>query len=78
MVDEVVVVDSYSTHGTKRICQDLGVTFIQEKWQGYAATKNLANSKASKSWILSIDANEVLSPELATSLLHLKKNGLQS
>ncbi len=76
VVDEVIVVDSFSKDQTETICKKYGVYFIQEKWNGYATTKNLANQKATCDYIFSIDADESLSEELSQALLQLKKEGL--
>jgi glycosyltransferase involved in cell wall biosynthesis len=76
VADEVLVLDSFSTDHTKALCLSLGCTFIERKWEGYAATKNWANSQTNHPWILSIDADEVLSPELIESIQNVKKQGL--
>lgn len=72
VADEIVVVDSLSTDNTKSICEEFGVRFIEQKWLGYSEQKNLANNIASHDWILSIDADEVLSDELKKSILRIK------
>ena len=72
VADEIVVVDSLSTDNTKSICEEFGVRFIEQKWLGYSEQKNLANDIASHDWILSIDADEVLSDELKKSILKIK------
>lgn len=74
IADEIVVVDSLSTDATKSICEDLGVRFIEQKWLGYSEQKNMANSLATNDWILSIDADEVVSDELKKSILKIKEN----
>ncbi|MFW5658448.1 MAG: glycosyltransferase family 2 protein [Bacteroidota bacterium] len=68
VADEVLVYDSFSDDGTVEICKSLGVNFQQGEWQGYAATKNHADRLAKHDWILSIDADEILSPQLQTAL----------
>jgi len=68
IVDEIIVVDSFSTDKTKDICQDKGVEFYQTEWKGYSATKNYGNSLAKHAYILSIDADECLSETLANNL----------
>lgn len=73
IADEIVVVDSLSTDSTKTICQEFGVKFVEQKWLGYSEQKNLANRLASHDWILSIDADEVLSEELKKSILKIKE-----
>ena len=76
IADEIVVVDSLSTDSTKAICEEYGVRFIEQKWLGYSEQKNLANNLASYDWILSIDADEVLSEELKKSILRVKENDI--
>ena len=73
VADEIVVVDSLSTDATKSICEELGVKFIEQKWLGYSEQKNLANSLATNDWILSIDADEIISDELRMSILKIKE-----
>lgn len=77
IADEVIVLDSYSTDKTEAICTEYGAKFIQEKWQGYAATKNLANSKAANEWIFSIDADEEVDEKLAAAILNEKQAGFK-
>ena len=67
--DEIIVVDSGSTDDTQEICRKRGAVVIQNSWRGYAAQKNFALSKASHSWILSVDADECVSPGLAGEIL---------
>ncbi len=74
VADEIVVVDSFSTDNTRKIVSEFkGVKFFSCKWLGYAAQKNYANSLATNNTILSIDADEVLSPELQQSIKELKE-----
>jgi hypothetical protein len=58
VADEVVVVDSHSTDGTQRICEELGVRFLQREWDGYSPQRNFAVDAASNDWVLAIDADE--------------------
>ena len=55
VVDEIVVVDSFSTDRTKSICLNHGVTFIEQEFLGYIEQKNFALSKASFDHIVSLD-----------------------
>lgn len=71
--DEVVVVDSGSSDGTRQIAARLGARVVEEPWRGYAAQKNFAASRASNDWILSIDADEALSEELEGEIADLKR-----
>ncbi len=72
IADEVLVLDGHSTDRTVEICKEYGARVIDQDWLGYAATKNLGNDLASYSYILSIDADEAISPILRVSLLSIK------
>ncbi|MES2798480.1 MAG: glycosyltransferase family 2 protein [Bacteroidota bacterium] len=73
VVDEIVVVDSFSTDATQAICEQHGVRFIQHPFEGHIQQKNVAIDAASNEWILSLDADEALSDELKNSILAIKK-----
>jgi len=75
LADEVVVVDSYSTDGTQRICEAMGARFIQRAWDGYSPQRNFAVASASHNWVLAIDADEALSEQLKTSMQQAKAAG---
>lgn len=68
--DEVVVLDSGSTDRTLEIARGFGpkVKIFEEAWKGFARQKNSAIAKASGEWILSLDADEEVSAELATEI----------
>lgn len=72
VADEIIVLDSFSTDRTALICGSHGVTFVQRVWEGYSPSKNYANSLAANDWILSLDADEALSPALKEELKRLK------
>ena len=61
---ELIIVDSGSTDRTVEIAKSFGARIFIEEWKGYAAQKNSAIEKANGSWILSLDADEAVSPEL--------------
>lgn len=64
--DEIVVADSGSTDGTPRLAQELGARVIATAdWPGFGPQKNRALDAARGTWVLSLDADEWLSPELA-------------
>ncbi|RLD82620.1 MAG: glycosyltransferase family 2 protein, partial [Bacteroidetes bacterium] len=60
VVDEIVVVDSFSKDKTKEICLEYNVAFYQNPFEGYSQEKNYANSLAKNEYILSLDADEAL------------------
>jgi glycosyltransferase involved in cell wall biosynthesis len=66
--DELIVVDSGSTDGTPAIARRHASRVIQREWPGYGAQKNYAASIASHDWILSLDADERVTPELAREI----------
>ncbi|MEM8527227.1 MAG: glycosyltransferase family 2 protein [Bacteroidota bacterium] len=74
VADEVVVIDSGSTDGTQQLCQVLGARVIEHPFQNYAHQKNVAVENATYDYILSVDADEVLSEELIASILIVKSN----
>jgi glycosyltransferase involved in cell wall biosynthesis len=65
---EIIVVDSGSTDRTVEIAQSYDVKVFIEKWKGFAAQKNSAIDKASMDWVLQLDADEALEPELAAEI----------
>ena len=75
LADEIIVVDSGSTDSTVAIAQSFGAKVSIEPWKGFAAQKNSALAKATSDWILSLDADEEVSPELAASIQSLFKSG---
>lgn len=69
--DEVVVVDCGSTDRTAEIAESSGATVTENPWPGYAAQKNFAARRARNDWILSLDADEEVSPRLAAEIARL-------
>ncbi|WP_431158704.1 glycosyltransferase family 2 protein [Winogradskyella poriferorum] len=74
VVDEIVVVDSYSTDKTKEICLKYNVKFIEQEFLGYIEQKNFALQQASHDLVVSLDGDESLSKELQESIIKLKPN----
>ena len=68
---EIVVVDSGSTDATMEISRQAGARVFTEPWKGFGAQKNSAIQKAVGEWILSLDADEEVSPELAQEIVAL-------
>jgi glycosyltransferase involved in cell wall biosynthesis len=70
--DEVVVVDSFSKDNTKAISESFpNVRFIEHKFENYTAQRNYAVAQAKNDWILFLDADERLTPELKAEILHV-------
>jgi glycosyltransferase involved in cell wall biosynthesis len=65
---EIIVVDSGSTDRTCDMAREFGARVYIEEWKGFAAQKNSAIDKASGDWILSLDADEEVSEELADDI----------
>jgi glycosyltransferase involved in cell wall biosynthesis len=62
--DEVIVIDSGSTDGTVEICREYTDKIMLTDWPGFGPQKNRALAMATKDWVLSIDADERVTPEL--------------
>jgi glycosyltransferase involved in cell wall biosynthesis len=73
IVDEIIVIDSFSSDKTQEICAKYGVTFIQNAFKGHIEQKNFAIAQTNFDWVLSLDADEALSNELRQSILQVKK-----
>jgi glycosyltransferase involved in cell wall biosynthesis len=64
IAQEIIVVDSGSTDKTQAVASEHGARVLHRDWKGYADQKNFALEQASCNWILNIDADEILTPEL--------------
>lgn len=65
---EIVVVDSGSKDATVEIARKFGARVFEEPWKGFGAQKNSAIAHATGEWVLSLDADEEVSPELAREI----------
>lgn len=74
VVDEILVLDSFSNDNTERICNNYNVKFVQQDFLGYIEQKQYATQLAKFDHILALDADEALSPELRKSILNIKDN----
>jgi glycosyltransferase involved in cell wall biosynthesis len=74
VADEIVVVDSGSTDRTCEIARQAGARVVSRTFGGFDQQKNFAAEQASHNWVLSIDADEALGPELRASLLVWKQS----
>jgi glycosyltransferase involved in cell wall biosynthesis len=68
VVDEIVVIDSGSTDQTVPICLKFNAKVVVHAFEGHIEQKNYALTQASNDWVLSLDADEALSPILAESI----------
>ena len=67
-VDEIIVVDALSEDRTPAIARAAGARVFARKWQGFAAQKQFAIDQASGDWVLLIDSDEEVTPELAQEI----------
>ncbi|XOV91877.1 MAG: glycosyltransferase family 2 protein [Bacteroidota bacterium] len=74
IVDEIVVVDSFSSDRTPEICKENQVTFIQHKFEGYVEQINYALTQATHNHVLSLDADESLSEAARKKVRAVKEN----
>ncbi|MBT4360547.1 MAG: glycosyltransferase family 2 protein, partial [Candidatus Marinimicrobia bacterium] len=72
--EEVVIVDSGSTDQTLAICKSYNCRIIHTEWLGFGKTKQLAVNETTHDWVLSIDADEVITPELQSAIQSVLKN----
>lgn len=68
IADEILVIDSGSEDNTCKIAESLGAQVIFNQWQGYGQQKIFGENLCRNKWILNIDADEELSPELAEEI----------
>jgi (heptosyl)LPS beta-1,4-glucosyltransferase len=73
--DEIVVVDSRSTDDTAEIARRHGARVEIEEWKGYSAQRNYAAAIASHDWILALDADERVPPDLAAEIQATMRQG---
>jgi glycosyltransferase involved in cell wall biosynthesis len=72
--DEIIVVDSGSADDTVAIARQYATRVDVHDWPGYGAQKNHAADIASNDWILSLDADERVSPELGAEIREILRN----
>jgi (heptosyl)LPS beta-1,4-glucosyltransferase len=73
--DEIIVIDSGSTDGTIEIARQKATQVIVRDWPGYSAQKNFAADQAAHDWVLSLDADERVTPSLAEEIRALLQRG---
>ncbi len=74
IADELIIVDSFSSDKTEKIARKFNIHFIQNKFEGHIEQKNFAITQAKHNYILSLDADEVLSPKLLELIKEVKNN----
>lgn len=73
VADDIIVLDSGSTDNTIAICEQMGVRHLFAPWENYSTARNIAAEHTKYNWILALDADEALSPELAQSIQKIKQ-----
>ena len=77
--DEQIVIDDFSSDSTKEIAQRNGAKVYQRAMQGdYASQYNYALSKVTAEWILIVDADELVTPELRDEILSVIADNMQN
>ena len=66
--DEIVVVDSGSTDGTRELAERHGARVIDQDWLGFGPQKQFAVDAAAHDWVLCLDADERVTPELQAAI----------
>ena len=66
--DEIIVIDAGSQDKTQQICAEYGAKVFVEEWQGFGRQKNKAIEKTKNEWVLNLDADERVTPELAAEI----------
>ncbi|MBN9668943.1 glycosyltransferase family 2 protein [Roseibium aggregatum] len=67
-VDEIVVIDSGSTDNTVAVAESLGARVIHNDWPGYGPQKRFGEDQCRNDWLLNLDADEEVTPELAAEI----------
>ena len=78
LVDEIVIVDSGSTDRTREIAESFGAKFIFHEWISYGHQVKFAEEQCSHEWVIRLDADEVISPDLAGEIAALKLNATKN
>jgi glycosyltransferase involved in cell wall biosynthesis len=74
IAEEIIVVDSFSDDRTEEVCSKYNVKFVKHEFEGYVEQKNWALKLAKNNLVVSLDADEALSPQLRESILKVKEN----
>jgi glycosyltransferase involved in cell wall biosynthesis len=71
LTDDLVVIDSGSTDGTQALAEAAGARVMHRDWEGYGPQKRFAEEQCLHPWLLNLDADEWVPPELATEIRRL-------
>ncbi|STZ08832.1 putative glycosyl transferase [Moraxella caprae] len=75
LADEIIILDSGSTDNSRQIAEQYGAKWhVNTDWQGFGRQRQIAQSYATGDWILALDADEEITPELKQSILEVVKN----
>ena len=77
LVDDLYVIDSGSTDNTVRVAEELGAKVIFNEWPGYLSQKVFGEKLCKHDWILNLDADEELTPELFDEIFYIFSTGQQ-
>lgn len=77
VADEIIVVDSYSTDRTLDICRHFGCKVTQREFQGFGSQRQYATGLASNTYILSVDADEVIDEDMREFIIKAKNEGFK-
>ena len=77
VADEIVVVDSYSTDRTLEICRKYGCRITSREFHGFGSQRQYATGLTKHSYVLSIDADEMIDDELIENIKRLKEKGFE-
>ncbi|WP_298954584.1 glycosyltransferase family 2 protein [uncultured Methylobacterium sp.] len=75
LADDILVVDSGSTDGTRDLAASLGARVVHNDWPGYGPQKRFAEERCRHVWMLNLDADEVVPPDLAGEIRRLFSAG---
>ncbi len=76
LATEIIYVDSGSTDSSIKIAESFGACIMHQPWLGYAGQKNFALDQSTGDWILSLDADEIVTPNLRQEILEILKSGV--
>lgn len=75
LTDDLIVIDSGSTDGTTALAEAAGARVFHRDWEGYGPQKRFAEDQCRHNWVLNLDADEWVPPELAAEIVALFAHG---